>query len=222
MFKETFLSHRPSEFQINRLVKNFITSEVLVWSSWNSVMPIIAVFATTQIKGGDVAVAATGLSVHLMVRVVFELFTGRSLSHLNESRKFLIIMLGVLLISLSYVGFAFTKSAIGFFVFYALAGMGLGIATPLKNSLFSTHLDKSKEALEWGLYDGLVFMGMAASAAIGGVIAKTYGFHVLFWIAAFVNLLGMAPYFLYARVRIRKLLIEGELETELTERMKLK
>lgn len=213
MFKETFLSHRPSQFRVNRLVKSFIASEVLVWSSWNCVMPVIAVFATNNIRGGDISIAATALSGHLMVRVAVELFIGKVLSHLTESRKFLAVISGIMLVSLSYIGFAFTRSTTSFFVFYALSGLGLGIATPLKNSLFSTHLDRSKETMEWGLYDALVFMGMAASAAAGGVIAKTYGFSVIFWLAALVNLLGIIPYFLYAQSRLKKLIFGQEMQT---------
>lgn len=205
MIKEPFLSYRPSHYQINGLVKTFITSEVLIWSAWNSAMSIIAIFAANKLEGGNVEVAATALSVHLIVRVGFELFISKVLSKVNEGRKFLIIMLGIGLISVSFSGFALTNSVASFFLFYALAGVGLGIATPLKNSLFSTHLDKNKETSEWSIYDALVFVGMAASAAIGGVIAKTFGFRSLFLMAAIVNLTGIIPYYLYAHTHLAKI-----------------
>ena len=75
--------------------------------------------------------------------------------------------------------------------------MGIGIASPAKNSLFSSHLDKDKEAMEWGIVYASVFMGMALSSVIGGFIANQYGFPLLFILAAIVNLLGVIPYFLY-------------------------
>lgn len=207
MLNKTFLKDHFFHYQLNRLVQSYIASEVLIWSAWNSAMSIIAVFATNQIKGGNVAIAATALSAHLMVRVGVELFTGRVLAHFNETKKFMIVMSGITLISLAYLGFSFTKSVNSFFLFYALAGVGLGIAAPLKNSLFSTHLDRNHEAMEWGIYDALVFMGMAASSAIGGIIAQTYGFQILFWLAAIINLTGILPYYLYAQKRLEKAII---------------
>lgn len=209
MFKENFLSHLSSQNHINGLVKSFIASEVLVWSAWNSAMSIIAVFATNHIKGGDVVIASTAVSGHLLVRVAVELFTGKVLAKLNESRKFIVVIFGIILISVAYLGFSFGRSITSFFLFYALAGFGLGIASPLKNSLFSTHLDKNKEAMEWGIYDALVFLGIAAAVAIGGVIAKTYGFTLLFWLAAIVNLAGTIPYILYARSHLSKLIFSS-------------
>ncbi len=169
-------------------------------------MSIIAVFATNKIKGGDVAIAATALSVHLMVRMGVELFAGKVLSNTNETKKLAVVIAGIFLISIAFIGFSFTRSTAPFFLFYALAGVGLGIAAPLKNSLFATHLDKNREAMEWGIYDALTFMGMAASSAIGGVIAKTYGFQILFLVAAVVNLGGILPYYLYAKRRLDKLI----------------
>lgn len=219
MLKGPFLSFRPSNYQMNDLVKSFIASEVLIWSAWNSAMSIIAIFAATKLTGGNIEIAATALSVHLMVRVGVELFISKVLSHVDESKKFLIIISGIMLISLAFIGFAATNSTGYFFIFYALAGVGLGIATPLKNSLFSTHLDKDREASEWSIYDALVFMGMAASAAIGGVVAKNYGFQTLFLIAAAVNLMGIIPYYLYAQKRLDKLIFgkkKIELELNLT------
>lgn len=194
---------------MNGLVKSFIASEVLIWSAWNSAMSIIAIFAANQLAGGSVEIAATALSVHLLVRVCFELFASKVLSKVNESKKLLAIIFGVSLISISFMGFSFTKTIAPFYLFYALSGVGLGLASPLKNSLFSTHLDKNKEASEWSIYDSLVFLGMAASAAIGGVIAKTFGFGVLFWIAAIVNFIGVIPYFLYAQKRLTKLILSN-------------
>jgi predicted MFS family arabinose efflux permease len=77
--------------------------------------------------------------------------------------------------------------------------MGLGIASPAKNSLFSSHLDKDKEVTEWSIYDGFVFMGMAMAATIGGFVANRYGFTFLFYLVATTNLLSIIPYILYAK-----------------------
>lgn len=197
MLRETFIGRRPSHFQVNSIVKAFIVSEMCIWSAQNFVIPIFAIFASTQITGGNIEIAASSFSIFLIVRVFFELFSGRFLVKVGELRKFLVAILGITILALSYIGFAHTMTVFSLFFFYGLAGLGLGIAGPAKNSLFSTHLDKNKEASEWSLYDAAVFIGMALASALGGFIAKDYGFKVLFYLSAIVTFMGVIPYILY-------------------------
>jgi MFS family permease len=199
MIKEIFIGKKPSDFHINAVVKAFIVSEIFLWSSWNAIIPIFAIFAATKIPGGNTEVAASSFSTYLIVRVIFELISGRYLSKSNDARKFAMSILGIILISLGYVGFALTKNILSIFIFYGVIGMGLGIASPAKNCLFSSHLDKDKEVAEWSIYDGFVFMGMAMSATVGGFIANKYGFTFLFYLVAVTNLLSIIPYLLYAK-----------------------
>ncbi|MBI2613878.1 MAG: MFS transporter [Candidatus Levybacteria bacterium] len=201
MIKEIFIGRKPSDFHMNGVVKAFIISEIFLWSSWNAIIPIFAIFAATKIPGGSTEIAASSFSCYLIVRVIFELISGRYLSKSKEMKKFIISIAGIILISIGYLGFAMTTSVTSIFIFYSVIGMGLGIATPAKNSLFSMHLDKNKEVTEWSIYDGFVFMGMAMSATIGGFVASSYGFTFLFYLAATTNLLSIIPYLLYAKRR---------------------
>lgn len=201
MIKEIFLGKKPSDFHMNPVVKAFIVSEILLWSSWNAIIPIFAIFAATKIPGGNTEVAAGSFSTYLIVRVIFELISGRYLSKSNDTQKFVISIIGIILISLGYIGFAMTKNISSLFLFYGVIGVGLGIASPAKNCLFSSHLDKDKEVTEWSIYDGFVFMGMAMAATIGGFVANRYGFTFLFYLVAITNLLSIIPYILYAKKR---------------------
>lgn len=197
MIKEIFLGRKPSHFHINPVVKAFIISEMFLWSSWNAIIPIFAIFAATKIPGGNTEVAASSFSAYLIVRVVFELISGRYLFKSTDMQKFIVTIVGIVLMSAGYTGFAMTKDVFSVFVFYGVIGMGLGIASPAKNCLFSSHLDKDKEVTEWSMYDGFVFMGMAMSATIGGFVANRYGFNFLFYLVAITNLLSIIPYILY-------------------------
>lgn len=197
MLREIFIGRAPSHFQVNPVVRAFIISETFLWSCWNSFAPIFALFATRNIPGGNAAVAASSFSAHLIVRVIVELITGRYLLNKRESTKFWATIIGIMLLSVSYFGFAFTNTITQLFLFYGVAGLGLGIASPAKNSIFSSHLDKEKEAIEWATLDAVVFIGMALSATLGGFVAITYGFKILFLVISVVNLFGVIPYFLY-------------------------
>ena len=204
MIKEIFIGRKPSDFHMNPVVKAFIVSEIFLWSSWNAIVPIFAIFAATKIPGGNTEIAASSFSSYLIVRVIFELISGRYLAKSKEMQKFIISIAGIVLISLGYIGFAMTRDIYSLFIFYSVIGVGLGIASPAKNSLFSSHLDKDKEVTEWSIYDGFVFMGMAMSATIGGFVANRYGFIFLFYLVATTNLLSIIPYILYAKSRKAK------------------
>jgi len=184
---------------MNPIVKAFIISEIFLWSSWNAIIPIFAIFAANRIPGSNIEIAAFSFSSYLVVRVIFDLISGRYLYRSKDVNKFAVAIVGIIFISVGYLGFAFMKNVPSLFIFYSIIGMGLGIATPAKNSLFSTHLDKNKEVTEWSIYDGFVFMGMAMAATIGGFVANRYGFTFLFYLVAATNLLSIIPYILYAK-----------------------
>ena len=197
MLTEKFLGRHPSHFKINPIVKAFIIAETFLWSAQNFIIPIISIFVIRDIQHGNVQIAASAVSIYYVTRVFTELLTGRLFSKTNDKQKLMFTIFGMLLLSVSYIGFMLSYTIVPFIVFYGLTGVGLGIATPPKNALFSMHLDAGKETTEWSFYDALTFIGMAFATALGGFIAATYGFRVLFIISSVVNFLGIIPYLLY-------------------------
>lgn len=197
MLIDRFLGRRPSHFELNPVVKAYIVSESLLWSAWDFVLPIIAIFIAKNVAGGNIQTAASGYSVYLITRVAFELISGRILLHTSDKKKVLMSIFGISCLTIAYFGFAFTKTLGLVFLFYAVLGIGLGIASPAKNSLFAIHLDKNKESTEWSLNDAISFICMALATALGGFIAAGYGFQTLFLIAGVFNMLSILPYVLY-------------------------
>jgi len=196
MLREILIGRNPSSFHVNPIVKVFIVSETMIWGAMNFILPIFALFVTT-IPGGNVEIAATVYSVYMLVRVIFELLSGRIFAHISDDKKLFVTILGMGIMSIAYLGFAITSSLIFLYFFYGLLGLGIGVISPVKNSLFSTHLDKNSEATEWGILDAMVFFAIAVASAVGGIIAQSFGFQVLFVLAAAINILGIIPYLFY-------------------------
>jgi MFS family permease len=199
MPREAFIGRNPSHFHVNRIVESFIISETLLWSAWNFITPIFAIFVISQIKGGDIQIAASAFSAYLITRVIFEIIAGRFLIEKTDKSKLTVTILGMILMSIAYIGFSFTNTILLLFAFYVLIGIGLGVASPAKSSLFTEHIDKGKSSTEWSLYDAVVLIGVASATALGGFIAGSYGFRVLFILASVVNFLGIVPYLFYRR-----------------------
>jgi MFS family permease len=197
MIHEAFMGRNPSHFHVNSLVKAYIFSESLLWSAWNFITPIFAVFVVNNISNGNIEVAATGYSVYLISRVIFELIAGRFLSNTDDRKKLIVAITGISILSFAYIGFALSNTLIPFFLSYIIVGIGFGIASPAKNSLFAMHLDHNKEATEWGIADASTFICTALAAVLGGFIATTFGFKTLFLIACVINVLSIIPYALH-------------------------
>lgn len=202
MLKEKFLGRNPSHFQINSIVKTFILSEAFLWSAWNFLIPLFAIFVIKDIPGGTIQDAATGYSIYLVSRVIFELISGKILVKSNDKGKIFMAIFGIFCLSIGYAGFIFSDNVFRMFLFYTILGIGLGVASPAKNSLFSIHLDKNKEATEWSLSDAVTFICMAMATVVGGAVITQYGFKTLFVLSALINLLSIIPYLLLINSKI--------------------
>lgn len=182
---------------INPFVKSFIISESFFWTSWSLFTPIFAIFATNKVSGGSIEVAASTFSSYFIARIISELLISKIVSKVAENKKISIIISGILLVSLSYLGFAFTNNVPFLYLFWILAGIGFGIATPPKLSLFSTHLDHNKETAEWSATDSINLTLMAFATMLGGFIANQYGFKPLFILASIINTFAVIPFIIY-------------------------
>lgn len=201
MLSEVFLGKRPSHFQINPFVKAYIISELFLWSAWSFVAPIFAIFVVNEITQATIETAALAYSIYLISRVFFELISGKYLYKTSDRRKLLITIVGIFCLSIGYIGFSFSKTIIWLFSSYFILGIGLGIASPAKNAIFSMHLDKNKESTEWGLADASAFICMALATALGGFFVHQFGFRQLFILASIINLLSITPYVLQLRTK---------------------
>lgn len=184
---------------MNDAVKAFISSEILLWSAWNFVIPIFSVLVVENIPGGTIQIAAFAFTSYLLSRMVFELIVSQNINHLSTAQRAIIDIAGMTIMSVAYIGLALYPTLPMVFGFYVAVGLGLGIAAPAKLSLFSSNLQKDSEARVWGIYDVSILMGMAVSTSLGGIIATTLGFQKLLLISAGVNIVGVTPYLFYIR-----------------------
>jgi MFS family permease len=74
-------------------------------------------------------------------------------------------------------------------------GIGAGFVYPTWLGLFSTHLDRKHESFEWSLYSTLTGLGIAASAAIGALVAQVFGFQTTFVLVSILALGGVSILF---------------------------
>jgi MFS family permease len=193
------LKESPALAGLNPAVRAFVISEALFWSGWNFVAPIFSIFVVKEIPGATVSQAAYAFTVYLICRMVMELVVSSRTGKLSNPQRAVIDVLGMAVVSIAYIAIALHATMSAVFVFYAIAGIGFGISSPVKYSLFSRSLEKETEAAVWGVYDVVTLMGMAVATSLGGIIADLFGFRLLFLLASAINILGTVPYLFFIR-----------------------
>lgn len=193
------LKESPALAGLNPAVRAFVISEALFWSGWNFVAPIFSIFVVKEIPGATVSQAAYAFTLYLVCRMLMELVVSHRAGRLSNPQRAVIDVVGMTVVSIAYIAIALKPTLLAVFVFYGIAGVGFGISSPVKYSLFSRSLEKETEAAVWGVYDVVTLMGMAVATSLGGLIADMFGFRLLFLLASAVNILGALPYFFFIR-----------------------
>lgn len=194
------LTHHYPASGINPVVKMIMLSDIFFWSAWYTVLPILSIFIVQEVPGATVETAAFGFSFYLLSRVAASLIGSKFSSHARDSRKIFMIIYAILILNIAYILMAFSRSVITIYMFYIIIGLGIGLASPIRATLFSAHLDKNKETFEWALLDSIILIGIAVCSILSGIIIRDYGYATLFLLATFFNFLSIFPYFAYKRI----------------------
>lgn len=179
------------QFHVNWVIKILIVSDFLIWSAQQLFAPVFAVYVTQQIAGGSLEVIGISASIYFIIRSIVEAPVGLWIDRTKSEKDDLYTALwGTLLSALVMFWYTFMTQVWELYLAQVVLGIGAAIAFPGWYSIFTRHIDKNKEALEWSLYDVLLGLGMAAAAALGGFLATVYGFDVLFNLAGVGTILG--------------------------------
>ncbi len=193
-----------NSYKMNWVIKVLIASDFLIWSSNQLFSPIFAVFITLEVLGGSVEVVGIAMALYLVVKSIFEIpvgiFIDRSTS---EKDDLYTAIIGTVLTAVALFSYNFVTEVWHLYLVQTFYGIAAAISHPGRYSIFTKHIDSSKEAFEWSMYDVFLGLGMAAAAALGGFMADIYGFNSLFNIAAVFTLSG-AFLLLTIKNKIRK------------------
>ena len=76
------------------------------------------------------------------------------------------------------------------YVIQFILGIFTAFTFPTYMAIFTRHIDKTKEGVEWGMYFTLTDLTGAAFAAVGGYIAMSSGFPTLIIAVVFLSVIG--------------------------------
>ncbi len=179
---------------INKIIKILILSDLVLLFGWGLISPILAIFITQQIKGGDVKLAGMAIGIYWLAKSIIQIPIARYLDkRKGEKDDYYFMIFGIILTSLVPLGYIFATLPWHVYLLQLIHSLGMGMNIPAWGGIFIRHTDKGKEALSWGLESSSIGIGAGIAGILGGIVAKSFGFTPLF-IGVFV--LGIISAFL--------------------------
>jgi len=180
--------------KLNKIIKLLILSDLSLLFGWGLVSPILAIFITDNIQGGDVKVAGIAVGIYWLFKSVLQVPISSYLDkNHGEKDDYYFLIAGTLLVSLTPFGFIFSTLPWHIYLLQIIHAIGAALALPAWCGIFTRHIAKGTEAQSWALDSSALGIGAGAAGIIGGLVAETFGFNPLF-IA--VGILGFVATFL--------------------------
>ena len=177
--------------KINHVIRTLVISDFFVNSGFSIFGPVFAVFVTKQIGGGSLEVIGFATAIFQIFKSALQIPIARYLDkNHGEFDDFYSMILGTSLIVLVPFAYLFATTANHIYIIQAVYGIGAAFTIPPWYAIFSRHLDKMRENVEWSMDSIAIGVGAAGAAAIGGILAQKFGFQLVFVIGGILAIFG--------------------------------
>jgi MFS family permease len=176
---------------LNRIIKYLILSDLVFWFGWGLLNPIFAIFILKSIQGGDIIVIGIANAIYALTLSLFRIPFGILLDKFpNEDDDYLALILGLFLVSILPFFFMIAKKPFDIYLLQFFHGFGIALSLSGWTAIFTRHIDKGKEATQWGIDATAVGIGTGISGFLGSVLVKNFGFNFTFFLTGIFGLLG--------------------------------
>jgi MFS family permease len=194
-------------------IKFLILSDVVAVSARGLLGPVFALFIENYIVGANAAVVGIAATVYLLSKSLLQIPFAHLMDKIKGERDdFFMMVVGTLLSALVPLAYLFIHTPLELYLVEFLLGLAAAMAFPSFMAIFTRHIGREREGVEWGIYFTLVDLGSAVAAAVGGLLAIVLGFHVLIMGLTIVGLIGV---FLLFPVRKHLRMPDEKIKTQL-------
>lgn len=177
--------------RVNRTISTLIVADFLVNAGFSLFAPVFAVFVTKQITGGSLEVIGFAAAIAQIVKVIFQIPIARYLDRNHgEYDDFISLMIGNFLMVMVPFAYLFATLPTHIFFIQGLYGLALAFVVPPWFAIFTRHIDKMQESIEWSFESVSIGISGAGSAALGGIVATRLGFQSVFFFGGIFALFG--------------------------------
>lgn len=167
--------------KVNHVVRTLVLSDFFINAGFSVFAPVFAIFVTKQVEGGTLQMLGFAAAIFQIFKSVLQIPIAKYLDkNHGEYDDFDSMVFGTFLIALVPFLYLFATKASHIYIIQALYGIGAAFAIPPWYAIFSRHLDKMHESVEWSMDSIAIGIAAAGSAALGGIMAQKFGFQFVF------------------------------------------
>lgn len=176
---------------INPVIKFLIISDTVIIGASGLLGPIFALFIEGFIEGGNEAVAGFAVGIYLFTKSILQIPIAYIIDKTKgEKDDFWFMFVFTILVSIIPLFYLIIRTPLELYIVQFILGLFTSFTFPTYMAIFTRHVDKEREAMEWGIYHTLIDITSAVFAAIGGYFAFVQGFSSLIITVVIISLIG--------------------------------
>lgn len=154
--------------------------------------PLLSVFALDFVEGASLSAVGFSFTIFAIVKTIFQMPLARKIDKgLGEYADLLLMVIGGVFMTFATFMLVGVTEMWQIYIVQAFLGIGGASTFSAYYAFFAKHTDKGKEAFEWSLFSvGGLTISLALGSLLGGIIADTLGFRLLFAISAILSLIA--------------------------------
>lgn len=185
------------KFKINRVIRSFIISDLVLFSGWGLISPVFPIFIKDQIAGATITTIGTAVAIYWIVRSLTEVPLATLLDKIRgEKDDFYTLVGGLVLSSVTAFLYVFVKDVTQLYIVEAFHALAFSFYAPSWAGIFSRHLDKEKMAISWSLDHTFLGVASGITGYLGSLAVQRFGYSFIFIAAAALSLIAAIIIFL--------------------------
>lgn len=180
---------------LNKIIKILVFSDLFLHGGWGIVGPVFAIFLLENIAMGNPAqgakIAGFASLAYWITMAALRIPIGKYLDkNHGEKDDFWFVVAGTFLAGISPFGFLLSSQPWHIYTFQIIHAIGIAMAFTSWDAIFTRHIDKGKEAFEWGLDGTIIASSVGLGGALGGILAAAIGFKLIFVMVGGLSILS--------------------------------
>lgn len=177
--------------KVNPIIRLLILSDMFVVGAVGMLAPVFAIYIEERIVGGNATVVGIATAVFLVARSTLQIPIAAITDKIKGEKDDYEFMLGFSVLA-SLIPLLLLVSTAPWHLYFVqlILGVASAFTFPTYMAIFTRHIDKHKEGMEWGVYYTFVDLSSAALAAVGGYIASKWGYNNLIFIMVAFSCVG--------------------------------
>lgn len=177
--------------RINHVIRTLISSDFFINAGFSIFGPVFAIFITKQITDGSVQVVGFAAAITQLVKAGLQIPVARYLDRNHgEYDDFYSMVTGSLIVASIPFLYLLASTSTHIYMIQAFYGVGAALAIPPWYAIFTRHIDKMRENVEWSLESIAIGVSGAGAAALSGLVASSFGFKYVFLLGGIFALIG--------------------------------